>query len=76
MSMITTVEEALMVAKNGTDIIVAQGSEAGGHRIYLQCRCRKRLASNWNHGSGSISCGCFEKGRKRRRITCNSSSEE
>jgi nitronate monooxygenase len=32
MSMITTVEEALMVAKNGTDIIVAQGSEAGGHR--------------------------------------------
>ncbi|HEY7079680.1 MAG TPA: nitronate monooxygenase [Nitrososphaeraceae archaeon] len=32
MSMITTVEEALVVAKNGTDIIVAQGSEAGGHR--------------------------------------------
>jgi nitronate monooxygenase len=31
-SMITTVEEALMVANNGTDIIVTQGSEAGGHR--------------------------------------------
>jgi len=30
--MITTVEEALMVAKNGTDIIVAQGSEKDGHR--------------------------------------------
>ncbi len=32
MSMITTVEEALMVAKNGTDIIVAQGSEVCGDR--------------------------------------------
>lgn len=32
MSMVTTVEEALMVANNGTGIIVTQGSEARGHR--------------------------------------------
>jgi len=31
MSMITTVEEAVMVARNGTDIVVVQGAEAGGH---------------------------------------------
>jgi nitronate monooxygenase len=32
MSMITTVEEAVSVVRNGTDIVVAQGAEAGGHR--------------------------------------------
>ena len=32
MSMVTTVQEAIDVARNGTDIIVAQGAEAGGHR--------------------------------------------
>src|SRR5919202_3698808 len=32
MSMVTTAQEALDVARNGTDIIVAQGAEAGGHR--------------------------------------------
>jgi nitronate monooxygenase len=32
MSMVTTVQEALDVVRNGTDIIVAQGAEAGGHR--------------------------------------------
>lgn len=32
MSMVTTVREAIQVVKGGTDIIVAQGSEAGGHR--------------------------------------------
>ena len=32
MSMVTTVQEALDVARNGADIIVAQGAEAGGHR--------------------------------------------
>ena len=32
MSMVTTVQEAVDVARNGTDIIVAQGAEAGGHR--------------------------------------------
>jgi nitronate monooxygenase len=32
MSMITTAEEAVEVVRNGTDIIVAQGAEAGGHR--------------------------------------------
>ncbi|HEU4443610.1 MAG TPA: nitronate monooxygenase, partial [Nitrososphaeraceae archaeon] len=32
MSMITTVEEAVNVVRNGVDIVVAQGAEAGGHR--------------------------------------------
>ena len=32
MSMVTTVEEAVNVVRNGTDIVVAQGAEAGGHR--------------------------------------------
>src|SRR5436309_9032915 len=32
MSMVTSAEEAVKVARNGTDVIVAQGSEAGGHR--------------------------------------------
>ena len=31
-SMVTTVDEALSVAKGGVDIVMAQGSEAGGHR--------------------------------------------
>lgn len=31
-AMITTVEEAVLAEKNGADIIVAQGSDAGGHR--------------------------------------------
>ncbi|MGA9154546.1 MAG: nitronate monooxygenase [Candidatus Nitrosopolaris sp.] len=32
MSMVTTVEEAINVVRNGTDIVVVQGAEAGGHR--------------------------------------------
>ena len=32
MSMVTTVQEAVDVARSGADIIVAQGAEAGGHR--------------------------------------------
>jgi nitronate monooxygenase len=32
MSMVTTVEEAINVVRNGTDTIVVQGAEAGGHR--------------------------------------------
>ncbi len=32
MAMVTTVEEAISVAKGGVDIVVAQGAEAGGHR--------------------------------------------
>ncbi|MBV7505390.1 nitronate monooxygenase [Bacillus sp. sid0103] len=31
-SMVTTVQEALFAEENGTDIIIAQGSDAGGHR--------------------------------------------
>jgi nitronate monooxygenase len=30
--MITTVDEARKVADDGADVIIAQGSEAGGHR--------------------------------------------
>ncbi len=31
-SMVTTVEEAVLVAEGGADVVVAQGAEAGGHR--------------------------------------------
>ncbi|WP_144548283.1 nitronate monooxygenase family protein [Bacillus sp. X1(2014)] len=31
-TMVTTVEEALLAEKSGVDIIIAQGSDAGGHR--------------------------------------------
>jgi nitronate monooxygenase len=31
-SMVTTVKEAILAEENGVDIIVAQGSDAGGHR--------------------------------------------
>ena len=31
-SMITTVEEAILAEKNGVDVIIAQGADAGGHR--------------------------------------------
>jgi nitronate monooxygenase len=32
MSMVTNIEDAVALAKNGSDIIMAQGAEAGGHR--------------------------------------------
>jgi nitronate monooxygenase len=32
MTMVTTVDETIQVVKGGTDIVVAQGAEAGGHR--------------------------------------------
>ncbi len=31
-AMVTTVEEAVLVAEGGADVVVAQGAEAGGHR--------------------------------------------
>ena len=31
-SMVTTVEEAVLVAEGGVDVVIAQGAEAGGHR--------------------------------------------
>ena len=34
--MVTTVEEAVRVADEGADIVVAQGAEAGGHRSALE----------------------------------------
>ena len=65
MSMVTTVEEALMVANNGTDIIVTQGSEARGHRSTFNIDPKGELSLNRNYGSGPTSCGCSKKGRKR-----------
>ena len=32
-SMVTNVKDAISVARNGTDIVMAQGAEAGGHRL-------------------------------------------
>ena len=32
MTMVTTINEAVQVVEGGTDIVVAQGAEAGGHR--------------------------------------------
>jgi nitronate monooxygenase len=32
LSMVTTVEEAVLVAQGGADVVIAQGAEAGGHR--------------------------------------------
>jgi nitronate monooxygenase len=38
MAMVTTVEEAVKVEKGGVDIVIAQGSEAGGHRSTFQLK--------------------------------------
>jgi nitronate monooxygenase len=35
MSMVTSVEDAVNVVRNGSDIVMAQGAEAGGHRSTL-----------------------------------------
>lgn len=37
-SMITTVEEAILAEKSGVDLVVAQGSDAGGHRSTFDLR--------------------------------------
>lgn len=36
MAMVTTVDEAIRIVKGGIDVVVAQGSEAGGHRSTFQ----------------------------------------
>ncbi len=36
MAMVTTVEEAIRIVNGGVDVVVAQGSEAGGHRSTFQ----------------------------------------
>ena len=36
MAMVTNVEEATKVVKGGVDVVVAQGSEAGGHHSTFQ----------------------------------------
>jgi NAD(P)H-dependent flavin oxidoreductase YrpB (nitropropane dioxygenase family) len=38
MSMVTNVEDAISVAKNGSDIVMVQGSEGGGHRSVFNKR--------------------------------------
>lgn len=44
-AMICTVEDALAVAENGVDVVIAQGSEAGGHRSTWFKRASPELAS-------------------------------
>ena len=45
MAMIATLEDALIVYENGVDIIVAQGSEAGGHRSTWEKKSSKEFAA-------------------------------
>jgi nitronate monooxygenase len=45
MSMITTVEEAVRLVEGGTDIVVAQEAEAGGHRSTFQIDPNSALSS-------------------------------
>lgn len=45
MAMVSTVEDAISVSGNGVDIIVAQGSEAGGHRSTWEKKESKEQAS-------------------------------
>jgi nitronate monooxygenase len=40
MGMVTTVDEAVTIANGGADIVVAQGSEAGGHRSSFEITAR------------------------------------
>ena len=65
MSMVTTVQEAVDVAKNSTDIIVAQGAEAGGHRSTFNVDSENEealpLIGTMTCTSG---CRCFKQNRK------------
>jgi nitronate monooxygenase len=45
MAMVSTLEDALAVYENGVDIIVAQGSEAGGHRSTWEKKKSKEYAA-------------------------------
>ena len=45
MAMVCTVEDAIAVEKSGVDIIVAQGSEAGGHRSTWTKKASNEYAS-------------------------------
>ena len=70
MSMITTVEEAVDVVRNGTDIIVAQGAEAGGHRSIFNVDNDLNnealpLIGTMTRPSG---CRCFKENRKRSKM--------
>ena len=65
MSMVTTVQEALDVARNGADIIVAQGAEAGGHRSTFNIPLEnKTLPLIGNYDSGTPDCRCPEQNRR------------
>jgi hypothetical protein len=43
----TTVEEALVLEESGVDAVVAQGSEAGGHRGTFQGDCIRHVRRIW-----------------------------
>lgn len=58
MAMISTVEDALAVADNGVDVIVAQGSEAGGHRSTWEKKSSKDFA---NIGTLALTSAVVEK---------------
>lgn len=45
MAMVSTLEDALSVSRNGVDIIVAQGTEAGGHRSTWEKKKSKEYAA-------------------------------
>ena len=45
--MVSTVEDAMQVVKSELDIIVAQGSEAGGHRSTWVKKPSKEYASTY-----------------------------
>ena len=50
--MVSTVEDAMQVVKSELDIIVAQGSEAGGHRsTWVKNHQRNMEPLRWYHKS-------------------------
>ena len=52
MVMVSTVEDAMQVVKSELDIIVAQGSEAGGHRsTWVKNHQRNMEPLRWYHKS-------------------------
>jgi nitronate monooxygenase len=45
-SMVTNVEDGISVAKNGSDIVMAQGAEAGGHRSLFDNNNKEALVDD------------------------------
>jgi nitronate monooxygenase len=48
-SMVTNVEDGISVAKNGSDIVMAQGAEAGGHRSLFDNNNKGALVDDNDH---------------------------